>query len=441
MTRIATILAMCAAIAAPVAAMDVKAVKSPGGISAYLNEDHGNQIVALSFYFAGGSALDPNERAGLSNFATALLDEGAGDKDSFEFQSELENRSIRWRVGADKDAIAGSITATTDNLDAALDLLALALTQPRFDAEPIDRIRKQILIKIKSDTENPNRIAASTLMTALFGDHPYGRNDDGTAETVAQLGADDFKAWAKARFARDRLIVAASGDITARQLGRALDRAFGRLPAMTGLATALPEAPIAAAANVVRVEKKLPQSVIYLGQQGIRRSDPDWYTAQVVDYVFGSGSFTSRLMDEIREKRGLAYSVFSSLQPLDVGAFVMAGAGTRAEAAEESIAVFRDEWRKLNESGITAEELQGAKDYLTGAWPLRFTATTRIADTLVAVQRDKLGLKYLDERNDLINKVTLEDANRVARRIYDPATLKVVVVGPANSGGGNTKSK
>lgn len=439
MIRIAIALIVGFIATTPAAAIDVKAVKSPGGIAAYLNEDHGNQVVAVAFFFAGGSSLDPADKVGLSNFAVALLDEGAGDKDSLTFQTELENRSIRWRIGADKDAIAGSVTATTDNLDAALDLLALGLTQPRFDAEPIERIRKQILVKLKADSENPNRIAASTLMKALFGDHPYGRNDDGTAESVAALGGDDFKAWAKARFAKDRLIVAASGDITPRQLGRAIDRAFGKLPATTGLETALPAAAITPTADVVRVDKKLPQSVIYLGQQGIGRQDADWYTAQVVDYVFGSGSFNSRLMDEIREKRGLAYSVFSSLQPLDAGAFVMAGAGTRADAAAESITVFRDEWRKLSETGITADELQGAKDYLTGAWPLRFTATTRIADTLIAVQRDKLGLDYLDQRNDLINRVTLEDANRVARRVYNPETLKVVVVGPVNSAGGNGK--
>lgn len=411
-------------------AIDVKEIKSPGGLTAYLNEDHTNQIVAISYLFTGGSALDPSDKAGLSNFAVALLDEGAGPRDSFAFQSELEDRSIRWRVGADKDAISGSITATTDNFDAALDLLKDALTTPRFDIEPIDRIRKQILVKIKSDTENPNRIASVALMKALFGDHPYARIDDGTAESVTQLGSDDFKAWAKSRFAKDRLILSASGDITPKQLGRALDRAFGKLPASTGLDIAIPAATVDPKADVIRIDKNLPQSVIYIGQRGLKRSDPDWYAAQVVDYVFGSGSFNSRLMDEIREKRGLAYSVFSSLQPLDAGAFVMAGAGTRSDAAEESVKVFQEEWRKLSTAGLTADELQGAIDYLTGSWPLRLTATSRIADTLIAVQRDKLGLRYLDERNSFIERVTLEDANRVAKTVYAPDELKIVVVGP-----------
>lgn len=425
----AVLIAIAALAAFPAAAINVKDLKSPGGLTAYLNEDHGNQVVAISYFFAGGSALDPADKAGLSNFAVALLDEGAGERDSLAFQNELEDRSIRWRVSADMDSIGGSITATTDNLDAALDLLQLALTQPRFDADPIERIRKQVLVKIKSDTENPGRIAGAAMMKALFGDHPYARADDGTAASVAAVNADDFKSWAKARFAKDRLIIAASGDITPRELGRAIDRAFGALPTTTGLQVAVPAAAVDPKPEVIRIEKNLPQSTIYIGQRGMKRSNPDWYAAQVIDYVFGAGSFQSRLVDEVREKRGLAYSVSSSLQPLDAGAFILAASGTRADAADEAVAVIREEWRKLHDSGITADELQGAKDYMTGAWPLRFTATTRIADTLIAVQRDKLGLDYLDRRNQLINKVTLADANRVARALYDPHQLKVVVVG------------
>lgn len=411
-------------------AVDVKEITSPGGIKAYLNEDHGNPLVTIAYYFDGGSAIDPPAKLGLSNFAVALLDEGAGPRDSFAFQSELEDRSIRWRVGADQDSINGTLTSTTDNLPVALDLLKTGLSQPRFDAEPVERIRKQILVSIKASSENPGRIAGDAISKALFGDHPYGRNDDGTLDTVAGITADDLKAWAKARFARDRLIVAASGDITAEQLGKTLDQVFGVLPATTGLDVKVAEAVIPPQASDTRIEKRLPQSVIYVGQRGIKRNDPNWYAALLVDYVFGSGSFQSRLTDEIREKRGLAYSVSSSLNPMDAGAFIMAGAGTRADQAEETVRILKEEWRKLRDKGITEDEMKGARDYLTGAWPLRFTSTAAIAQTLIAVQRDKLGLDYLDKRNSLLDKVTLADANKLAKSLYDPDSLKVVVVGP-----------
>ncbi|MSO98735.1 MAG: insulinase family protein [Rhodospirillaceae bacterium] len=412
-------------------AITVEEVKSPGGITAYLAQDHTNPIIGLSFMFAGGSALDPDAKLGLSGMATALLDEGAGDLDSFAFQSELEDRAISLRFSADRDSVRGSLSTTTQASAKAYELLNLAMTKPRFDAEPTERVRRQIQVSLKSEAENPNRIASRTLMAALFPDHPYGRFDNGTPESVAAITADDLKQWVKTRLAKDRLLVAAVGDITPKQLGEALDKIFGPLPATTGLDARLPEVRATAKAQEIKVEKDLPQSVIYIGQPGIKRVDPDWYVAQVLDYSFGSGSFASRLMDEVREKRGLAYSVFSSLQPLDAGAFMMGGAGTRSDQAAQSLEVMRAEWKKIQADGLTESELDDAKKYLTGAWPLRFSSTGRIAETLLAVQKDKLGLDYLDKRNSYIEKVTLADTKRVAAKLYQPDALTVVVVGPA----------
>ncbi|MCB2106704.1 MAG: insulinase family protein [Rhodobacteraceae bacterium] len=416
------------------AAIDVQEVTSPGGLKAYLSEDHTNPIIGLSLNFKGGAALDPREKAGLSNMAVALLDEGSGPRDSLAFQTALEDLSIRWRFSADQDGILGMVTTTTENSATAFELLHDGLTSPHFENEAVERIRRQILVGLQSNLENPSRIAGAALVAALFPGHPYGVDDDGTLDTVAAISVDDLKAWAKSRFARDRLIISASGDITPAQLGAAMDRIFGDLPATTGLDWRLPEAEIPTKGQEIRIDKPIPQTVIYIGQEGIKRDDPDWYAEQIVDYVFGGGSFESRLVDEIREKRGLAYSAFSSVAPLDAGSYVIAGAGTRSEAAEQSLAVFREEWKKLYDKGLTKQELDEAKQYLTGSWPLRFTSTQSIANTLIAVQRDNLGLNYLDHRNDLIEKVTLDDVNRVARRIYNPDTLQIVVVGPAPDG-------
>ena len=424
--------ALCVAViafSAPAFALTVQEVKSPGGITAYLAEDHSTPVIALTFGFKGGSTLDPAAKLGLSGMATSTLDEGAGDLDSFAFQSELEDRAITLRFGDESDMIRGNLVTTTPNADRAYELLRMAMASPRFDTEPVERIRRQILVGIASRTENPGRIARKTLMEAVFAGHPYAREDDGTAETVGAITVDDLRAFIKSRFARDRLLVSASGDITPADLGKTLDRIFGGLPQTTGLDVKLPKVAPPAKGQTIRVEKDLPQTVVYMAQRGMMRQDPDWYTMTVDDYIFGSGAFASRLTNEVREKRGLTYGVGTSLAPYDYGALMFASVSTRADQAQTSIDVIRDEWTKMRDGGPTQKELDDAKRYLTGAWPLRFTTNGSIAEVLLSVQRDNLGLDYIDKRNSLIEKVTLEDAKRVAKSIYDPAGLTVVVVG------------
>ena len=311
---LALVVAACV-FAAPAFAITVREVKSKGGITAYLAEDHTTPIIAITFGFKGGSAIDADAKLGLSGMVTSLLDEGAGTLDSFAFQTELQDRAITLRFNADSDGLTGQIVTTTPNAPKAYELVRLAMTQPRFDQEPVERIRRQILVGIQSRLESPGRIAGERLMQELFGKHPYAREDEGTPETIKGITVDDLRGWVKSRFARDRLIVGASGDITAAQLGTTLDQIFGPLPAATGLNAEVPPAPIVGTGKVIRIHKNLPQSIVYIGQKGLMREDPDWYKAQVVDYVFGGGSFASRLMDEVREKRGLAYAVSTSLQP------------------------------------------------------------------------------------------------------------------------------
>jgi zinc protease len=416
--------------AASASAVTVREVKSPGGLTAYLSEDHTIPIVAVSFLFEGGSALDPADKVGLSTLASSTIDEGAGALDSFAFQSELQDRAITLRFDATADDIRGRLTTTTPNATRAFELLRFALTQPRFDPEPVERIRRELMVNIISRDEDPSSIAQDKLFTAMFGAHPYARNQEGTEKTMAAITADDLRAWVKSRFGRDRLLIAVSGDITPADLGKAMDQVFGPLPATTGLNPVVPPATVNTKGEVLRVTKNLPQTVVYIGQKGLLRKDPDWYVATVVDYIFGGGGFQSRLMDEVREKRGLAYGVSTALVPFDAGALMLATVGTRSDQADTSLQIIRDEWKKMRDGGPTEEELKTAKLYLTGAWPLRFTSTQSIAEMLLAVQKDKLGIDYLDKRNSLIEAVTLDQAKRLARQLYDPESLTVVMVGP-----------
>ncbi|MEQ8734711.1 MAG: pitrilysin family protein [Rhodospirillaceae bacterium] len=429
LTRFSATLAAALISFTPAAfAIDVEEVKTRDGMTAYLAEDSSNPLIAFSFEFRGGSSIDPDDKLGLSNMVAGLLDEGAGDLDSFAFQSQLQDMAIRLSFSASSDSFSGSLTTIKANADKAFELLILALTQPRFDEEPVERIRRQIQVGLARQAESPQQIARDTLFKSLFPNHPYGRPADGTPETVQAITADDLKSYTAQRFAKDRLIIGVAGDISPRQLRKRLDEVFGHLPDSLPTDWRVPETELTFAGTVV-VDKAVPQSTVYMAQPGLARTDPDWYAALIADYVLGGGSFASRLMDEVREKRGLAYGVNTSLVPYESAPMIMASVATRNDAVAESIAVIRDEWQKFKASGPTAEELDGAKKYLTGSWPLRFTSSDRIASILVAVQRDDLGKDFLDRRNDFIESVTLEDVRRVSAELYQPDQLSVIVVG------------
>jgi len=412
----------------PAQAVEVQRVVSPGGIEAWLVEDHTNPIIALELAFRGGAALDPDGKAGLAAFVSSTIDEGAGPLDSQSFQGELDNLSISLHFDAGLDSFSGSLETLTENRDRAFELLRLALTEPRFDAEPVERIRSQIIARLSREAEDPDAIAARTLRRLFFGSHPYARPSRGTEASIARIGAEDLRSFVAQRFGRDQLLVGVVGDITPEELAKALDDTLLALPA-TAAPFSVAEAAVGAAGEVVVIVKPIPQSVVALGQEGLRREDPDYYAAYVVNHVLGGGGFSSRLVEEVREKRGLAYSVYSYLAPMDHSALVAGGTATQNARVGESLDLIRQEWARMAEAGPTPEELDAAKRYLTGSFPLRFSSSDNIAGMLVGMQLEDLGIDYLDKRNGYVEAVTLEDAKRVARRLYKPDALTVVVVG------------
>ncbi|MCH6587396.1 MAG: insulinase family protein [Proteobacteria bacterium] len=416
------------AAASPAAAIEVQRVVSPGGIEAWLVEDHSNPIISLDMTFRGGAALDPVGKGGLANLVSGLIDEGAGDLDSQAFQGQLQDLSIGLSFSAGLDTFSGDLKTLTENRDTAFELLRLALNEARFDAEPIARIRSQILAGLARSSEDPRVIVRRTLNKVLFPEHAYGRPASGTTESVTGLTVEDLRRFTAERFARDVLMIGVVGDITAQELAGLLDETFLGLPA-TAAPVDLADTTPSGEGGVIVIEKDLPQSVVAFGHEGIGRADPDYYTAYVVNYILGGGGFSARLYKEIREKRGLAYSVYAYLNPLDHAALVMGGVATQNERVSESLDLIRAEWRRMAEDGPSEEELRDAKIYLTGSFPLRFSSSGRISGMLVGMQLNHLGIDYLDRRNALIEAVTLDDARRVARRLYDADKLTVIVVG------------
>ena len=412
----------------PASAIEIQRVKSPGGIEAWLVRDTSVPILSIEFSFRGGRTCDPADKAGLSSLLSGMLDEGAGGIDSKSFQAELQNKSIRMSFVAGRDTFRGSLKTLNTHRDRAVELLSLALSQPHFDAEPLERMRQQSLVSLNRRATNPNYIAGRTWATAVFGSHPYALPSNGTEKSLKAITRHDLIDAVKSRFARNLLVIGVTGDITSAELEPLLDHAFGALPARKDLPS-IPEVEPDLRGNTYVVDLDVPQSAILFGQRGLRRDDPHWYTGLVMNYILGGGGFSSRLYREVREKRGLAYSVGTDLHPMRLTALISGGAGTNNENVAESLKIIQTEWRRMRFDGVTEQELSQAKSYLTGSFPLRLSSTDRIARMLVSIQYHDLGIDYIDRRVSYIKAVTRDDIAKLARELLDPDRLTFVIVG------------
>lgn len=419
--------ALC--IATPAGAITIERVISPGGLEAWLVRQTTVPLISLEFAMAGGASQDPAGKAGLGNMVSSLLDEGAGDLDSKSFHERLEGKAIEMRFRAGRDDFHGSLRTLTEHRDEAVNLLRLALTAPRFDTADVERIRSQILSGLHRDTTSPDAISSRRWWAAAFPGHPYGREVNGTLESVPRITADDLRAYTKRNFARDGLKIAIVGNLDAAAAGALVDRIFGSLPAK-GELTPVPQANLQGLGQRIVVDLDVPQAVITFGRRGVFRQDPDFMAAYVVNYILGGGTFSSRLYREVREKRGLAYSIHDSLVWLKSAALMLGGTATRADRTAETLNIIESEIQRLAQSGPTEEELAKAKSYLKGSYALNLDTSSKIASALLQIQLDDLGIDYIDRRGSLIDAVTLEDAKRVAQRLLTSGMLVTVVGRP-----------
>ena len=409
------------------AAVDIQTVTSPGGITAWLVQEENIPFTALEIRFRGGTSLDPAGKGGAVNLMTALIEEGTGDLDSQGFAAARDSLAASFSFSSDSDTVAVSAQFLTENRDQAIDLLRQAITAPRFDADAIERVRGQVLAGLRSDAKDPEAIAGNLFRTKAFGDHPYGRDGDGTIDSVTALTRDDLVAAHQATLARDRVFVAAAGDISPEELGLLLDTLLGELPE-TG-APQIGRADVALTGGVTVEPFPGPQSVILFGHSGIKRDDPDFFAATILNEVLGGSGFSARLMTEVREKRGLTYGIGTSLVGYDQAELVMGQAAVGNARVAEAVQVIRDEWDRIATTGISADELAKTKTYLTGAYPLRFDGNGPLATIMVNMQLIGLPSDYPKTRNDKVNAVTAEDVQRVAKTLFRPDDLRFIVVG------------
>jgi len=427
-------------LAAPLAhAVTIEKIVSPSGIPAWMVRETSTPLVALSYAFHGGSSQDEATKAGTANLVADMLDEGAGDLDSETFHRRLENHAIEMGFQVGRDYFHGTLRTLNEHRDEAFDLLGLALSEPRFDADAIERVRGQVLAVLRRENTNPNSLASRSWWHTAFPQHPYGREARGSLDTVPLIGAADLHNFVRHTFARNELTISIVGDVDAKTAGALIDRAFAGLAAKNDL-KAIPVATPQGMGRRIVIDVDVPQAVVTFGGNGIERNDPDFMAGYVVNHILGGGSFSSRLYREVREKRGLAYGVSDSLVWFKRAAVVLGGTATRADRTADALAIIEKETKRMADNGPTAEELAAAKSYLKGAYALSLDSSSKVAAQITQIQLDNLGIDYIDKRQKLIDAVTIEDTRRVAKRLYGGGMLVTVAGKPkglASSGTAN----
>jgi zinc protease len=408
------------------AAAKIQHLISPGGIEAWFVQDATVPLIAMEYAFGGGATQDPADKSGVGHLVADLLDEGSGDLDSRTFHEHLDRRAIELSFTSTRDHFRGSLRMLKDNRDEAFDLLRMALTSPHFDPADIERIRSQITSGLRRDTTNPASLAARKFMEVAFGDHPYSRQANGTLESVAKIEVADLKDYVRRVLAKDTLKIAVVGDVDPATLGRLLDSTFGGLPAKASLAP-VPDVEAAKPPQRAFIPLDVPQTVVTFGGPGFRRDDPKFMAAYVVNHILGGGGLSSRLYREVREKRGLAYSVYESLLWMDHSAVFIGNTGTRADRAGETVEAVNEEIRRIAQEGPTQKELDEAKSYLKGSQMLALDTSSKLASALLQYQLDRLPIDYIEKRNAIIDAVTLDDAKNAAQRLWGQGLVTVVV--------------
>ena len=409
-------------------AMKIQDITTPGGIKAWLVEEHSVPLMAMRFAFKGGSAQDPVGKDGVAHFLTGMMDEGAGDLKAQDFQGKMEELAMRMSFEDGKDQLYGSFETLTENRAATVALLKLALNRPRFDADAHERVRAQLVSGLAAAARDPASVAGEKFIANAFPNHPYGRPANGTPASLKSITPADLEAYRKNVFAKDSLRVVIVGDITAKEASALLDEVFGSVVAK-GTVT-----PVAATApkpveKLQVIDMAVPQSVARFGLGAMGRKDKDFMTAFVLNHIIGGGGFSARLVEEVREKRGLAYSVYSYLQPFDAASLFAGGVATKNEQMGQSLDIIRAELKRMADDGPTQTELDNAKSNLTGSFALRFDTNAKIANQMLYFLTEELGIDYVDRRNQEVDAVTLDDVKRVAKRLLVTDELFITVVG------------
>ena len=411
----------------PAHAVDINPITSFKNVDAWIVESHQLPFVTMDISLRAGSAFE-GDKHGLANLTASLLTEGAGRYNAEKFQQELERMGSKITASADKLNINVQATMLTENIEQTLSLLTQVIISPRFDESAVERIKQAIISGLKQGEESPAFKLDRAFDKAIYGEHVYAHPVAGYVDSVEKLTQQDIRDYHQQNFTRANMKISVVGDINPAHLAKIFDKQFLAIPVgeKRNKLTSVPQQPLSA---TLRVEMDIPQSHIKTGHEGISRHDKDYFAAYVMNYILGGGGFNSRLMEEVRTKRGLAYSVYSYFDALpQQGAFV-SSVQTKTKDEQHSLHLIRKEMEKMRSQLVSEEEYQGAINYLTGSFPLRIDSNAKILGYLSIMQSEDLGRDYLKTWTSKIKAVTREDVQRVAQRLLHPERLVTVIAG------------
>lgn len=407
--------------------ISVEEIHSKTGVKAWFVRATELPLITVHFAFRGGGTQDPVGKEGLGFLLSATLDEGAGSLEARAFQDAVGSEAIQLSFHLDEDYLYGDLKMLTTAKERAVELMALALQQPRFDSEAIDRARAQIVSLLRHQAMDPEEIARKAWRAHAFSGHPYGRPLEGTPETLASLTAEDLRIQHRKLVARDDIKVVLVGDLTREEAEEMVDRLFSGIPEKATLTPVAEITQIPSGSFFVPFET--PQNVIRFGYHGLKRDDPNFISALVMNHILGGGVFSSWLYQDVREKHGLAYGVWTTLLPLTHTGILVGGAATRTDHATQTLNLIYENLARMVSEGPDAETLSRAQDYLTGSYILGFDSARKIAKHLLALQLYGLPSDYIQKRNALIRAVTLDDIRAVAKRLLKEMQPLIVTVG------------
>lgn len=407
---------------------------TPGGVSVWLVEEPSIPILSLRMAWTAGETNDPVGVEGLTNAMVYHMNEGAGELDAQGFFKGMEELNMSFSCGASNESTFCNASMLTDNADDSFEMIALALAEPRFDDGPFERFLREQEVGLKTRETNPQYLASRARAAALYPDHAYARET--SAESVAAITQDAMRAQKDLLMVKEGMLVTAVGAMSPEELAPLIDQAVAGLPESSETAETSDVVLGAPKTEPVIVDLPQPQSLVTFAAPAMKREDPDFYTAVVLNYTFGGGGFESRLMKDLRVEKGLTYGVYTQVSSQDKIQLWSGGGQTKNESAGEFIAGVKANMETMVADGMTEEELANAKAYLTGSYPLGFDSNAKIAARMMGVRLDELPVDFFDKRNAMVEAVTLEDVNRVAAEYLSPDNFTFVVVGQPEGLGG-----
>lgn len=404
-------------------------ITAPNGMTVLVLEQHFLPMVEIHALIKSGSAQDPPEKAGLANLVASLLDEGTTTRSSKQLAEQIDFIGGSLEAKASEDFTTASARVLKKDVELGFALLADILMHPAFPKQEFERVRSQLLGQIASDNDDPGHVAMKAFNQLVFHNHPYRWPVHGTEETLAKITWSDVQNFYTKEYLPNQVILTIVGDITVEQATALAQTHFGTWKKGTPTGRTVKKAGAIDRKAVQLIEKDLTQSTIVLGHGGISRTNPDFYAVTVMNHILGAGGFSSRLMDSIRDKQGLAYGIMSHYDARSMPGSFWVNLQTRTEATNQAISGVLAEIKAMRETPVTDQELAEAKSFLMGSFPLRLDSTAKLAQVLAQVEFYGLGFEYFSQYPKWIDRVTKDDVQRVAKQYLDPHRYALVVVG------------